>query len=80
MGRHIVVLAPDESGGYTVTVPGLPGCVTHGDTVEGALANAREAIALYLDGEDAESLAAAGVRRDRIVAHVEVPVPGTSFA
>ena len=79
MSRHVVVLAPDESGGYTVTVPGLPGCVTHGDTVEGALANAREAIALYLDGEDANSLAA-GVERDLIVAHVEVRAPNASVA
>ena len=34
---------PDE-GGYSVIVPSLPGCVTQGDTVEEALANAREAI------------------------------------
>ena len=45
-----VILIPDlEVGGYTVEVPSLPGCVTEGDTVEEALANAREAIQLYIE-------------------------------
>jgi len=45
-----VLLIPDsQEGGYTVTVPALPGCVTEGDTVEEALANARDAIRLYLE-------------------------------
>lgn len=51
MTKHYsVVLTPDvESGGYSVTVPGLPGCFTHGDTVEEALSEVREAIAVYLE-------------------------------
>jgi len=44
-----VVLEPSEEGGYTVYVPSLPGCISEGDTREGALANIREAIDLYLD-------------------------------
>ena len=53
--RYTVVLVPDpEDGGYTVTVPMLPGCVTEGDTVEEALDMARNAIRLYL--EDLEAL------------------------
>lgn len=44
-------------GGYVVEVPSLPGCFTQGDTVDEALANAREAIALHIEsllahGED----------------------------
>ena len=47
--RYAVLLTPDiESGGYTVTVPALPGCITHGETVEEALANAQEAIAGHI--------------------------------
>jgi antitoxin HicB len=38
---------PDE-GGYWVKVPALPGCVTQGETIEEALANAREAIEAYV--------------------------------
>ena len=49
--RYSVLLIPDiEDGGYTVTVPALPGCITEGDTVEEALINAREAIACRLQG------------------------------
>jgi antitoxin HicB len=46
---YTIVLDPDpEEGGYTVTVPALPGCVTEGETIEECLANAQEAIGLYL--------------------------------
>ena len=49
MRTYSIVLDPDpDEGGYSVTVPALPGCVTQGDTVEECLANAREAIELYL--------------------------------
>lgn len=52
-----VFLEPSEEGGYTVVVPGLPGCVSEGTTREEALKNIREAIALYLESvEDDLSL------------------------
>lgn len=51
-----IVLEPSEDGGYTVYVPALPGCISEGDTVEDALANIEEAIALYSEEpEDAEA-------------------------
>ena len=52
-----VVLDPDrEEGGYTVTVPALPGVVTQGDTVAQCYERVQEAIALQVaamvaDGE-----------------------------
>lgn len=33
---YTVVIEPAEDGGYGVFVPDLPGCVSHGDTVEQA--------------------------------------------
>ena len=43
--RYTVLLQPDlDEGGYTVTVPALPGCVSEGDTLEEALDNAKDAI------------------------------------
>ena len=39
----------NKDGGFTVVVRVLPGCISEGDTREEALANIREAIALYLD-------------------------------
>lgn len=51
------MLKKEIEGGYTVTAPSLPGCVTYGDTIEEAIKMAKEAISLYLedlkaDGED----------------------------
>lgn len=44
-----VILIPAEEGGYTVEVPSLPGCISEGDTLDEALDNIKEAIALYID-------------------------------
>ncbi len=46
---YTVVLEQEPDGGYVVSVPALPGCVSQGDTREDALRNVREAIAAYLD-------------------------------
>lgn len=47
--RLRVILEQSEEGGYTAIVPGLPGCISEGDSKEEALANIREAIELYLE-------------------------------
>lgn len=48
--HYTIILHPDiEEGGYTVTVPALPGCVTQGETLEEAIAMAKDAIRLYID-------------------------------
>jgi len=47
--RYTVVLEEEADGGYVVSVPALPGYVSEGDTRAEALANIREAIALYVD-------------------------------
>jgi len=44
-----ILLKKEAEGGYTVIVPVLPGCVTHGDTIEEAIKMAKEAIQLYLE-------------------------------
>ncbi len=44
-----VVLEASEEGGFTVSVPSLPGCISEGETREEALTNIREAIELYLE-------------------------------
>jgi len=56
--RLRVVLEPSEEGGYTVTVPSLPGCISEGDTKEDALKNIREAIELYLEPVDDDGIVA----------------------
>lgn len=48
--QYTIILHPDsEEGGYTVTVPALPGCITQGETLEEAIAMAKDAIRLYID-------------------------------
>ena len=44
-----ILLEPSSDGGYTVTVPTLPGCISEGETREEAMNNIKEAIALYLE-------------------------------
>ena len=48
--RYTIILHPDmDEGGYTVTVPILPGCVTQGETIEEAIAMAKDAIRLHIE-------------------------------
>ena len=47
-----VVMEPSEDGGFTVTVPSLPGCISEGDSKDEALRNIKEAIELYLEPVD----------------------------
>ena len=50
MRKYTIILEPDpEVGGYTVTVPALPGCITQGETVEQCIERAQEAIAGYIE-------------------------------
>jgi len=47
------VLRKEPEGGYTVIVPSLPGCITYGESVDHAIAMAREAIELYVESLEA---------------------------
>lgn len=49
--RYTVVLTPEPDGSaVNVTVPAMPGVLTWGRTSDEALASAREAIELHLEG------------------------------
>ncbi|RZK33726.1 MAG: type II toxin-antitoxin system HicB family antitoxin [Hymenobacter sp.] len=49
MYTYKVHLHKEEEGGYTVTVPALPGCITYGENVDEAISMAKEAIELYIE-------------------------------
>jgi predicted RNase H-like HicB family nuclease len=53
--------------GYSVSVPGLPGCWSQGDTEEEALGNIEDAIREYLE-------VAAELSRDAEVREIDVAV------
>jgi predicted RNase H-like HicB family nuclease len=60
-----LIFEPLEEGGYRVYAPELPGLHTQGEDMDDALANAEEAVALYVEGlrEDGETLELGIVRR-----------------
>jgi len=47
--NYRVLLAPEPEGGFTVTVPTLPGCITYGETIDESISNVKEAIELYIE-------------------------------
>ena len=47
--RFRVLIVQDEDGIFVAEVPALPGCISQGSTRQEALANAREAIELYIE-------------------------------
>jgi predicted RNase H-like HicB family nuclease len=44
-----IILEPSADGGYSVTIPSFPGCISEGSTKKEALKNIKEAILLYLE-------------------------------
>ncbi|MCR4278186.1 MAG: type II toxin-antitoxin system HicB family antitoxin [Candidatus Berkelbacteria bacterium] len=47
--RYRAIFRPEPEGGFTVTVPSLPGCITYGENLSEAKIMGREAIELYLE-------------------------------
>lgn len=47
--HYHLIFHPEPKGGFTVTVPALPGCVTYGRTLAEAKAMAKDAISGYLE-------------------------------
>src|SRR6202171_1003336 len=48
MAGYIALMHKDEGTSYGVSFPDVPGCISAGDTLEGAVANAVEALAGHL--------------------------------
>ncbi len=47
-----VVISPlsdADGGGFVATVPDVPGCMSDGETPEEAIANVRDAIAMWME-------------------------------
>jgi len=65
MRTYSIIVDPDPEGGFSVTVPALPGCITQGETIEEC--HAQEAIALYI-----EDLAASGETIPEETAHPQL--------
>jgi antitoxin HicB len=48
MSKFVVYLEPAEEGGYVVSCPQLPGCVTQGENMKEALDMIKDAIQGYI--------------------------------
>jgi predicted RNase H-like HicB family nuclease len=46
---EIIIYWSDDDGAFVAEVPELPGCAAHGETPAAALANANDAVTLWLD-------------------------------
>ena len=62
--RYKIALQKSDEG-YSVSVPGLPGCWSQGATEEEALANIQVAIKEYLEARDE-------LLRDTVIREIEV--------
>ncbi|MDW3208936.1 MAG: type II toxin-antitoxin system HicB family antitoxin [Reichenbachiella sp.] len=56
MLNYKVLFREEPEGGYTVFVPSLEGCITYGTNLEEAKINAKEAIELYIESLQSDSL------------------------
>ncbi len=48
MKEIFVLFQEEKDGGFSVSIPSLPGCFSQGDTFEEAMSNIKEAADLYV--------------------------------
>jgi len=49
MTHYVAIVEEEEGKAFGVWFPDLPGCISAGDTLDEAMANAGEALALWVD-------------------------------
>jgi predicted RNase H-like HicB family nuclease len=79
MNKHkvTVILLPTGEDSFQVFIPHFPNCITLGDTLEEALANAKEALELLLEEPTELDLEALEYSHSPIVTvgEIEIEVP-----
>lgn len=73
--KYDAVFEEQEVGGYTATVPSLPGCISEGDTFEEAKTNIADAIKLYLEDLAADGEDIPNDNRPTFIGQIEVERP-----
>ncbi len=56
MNYRMEIVEDKDEGGYVVSYPELPGCITCGDTIEVAIANAMDAKRAWLEAAIADNI------------------------
>jgi len=82
MATYVALIHKDAESDYGVSFPDLPGCVSAGSTLDEAIAMAKEALALHIEGllDDNEEIPAptAADQIDRngalLIAAIDAPI------
>ena len=64
---EIIIYWSDEDQAFVADVPELPGCMAHGDTHELALAQVKQAMALWIEAAQANGRAVPQARGSRLL-------------
>ena len=74
IASYHAIFEPAEEGGFTVSFPSFPGCVTFGRTFEEAEMHAREVLELWLEEMTAQRLPIPS-HRHTIINEIEARIP-----
>ena len=73
--QYTAIFEPDQkSGGFTVTIPSLPGCISEGDSFEEALENIQEAASLYIEVMKEQKVEISKGEKGIVIAPVEIRI------
>ncbi len=77
--KYTVIFEPAEEGGYVVSVPALPGCISQGDTFEEATNMIKDAMRGYLVVLKQEKQEIPQEQSDAVVTQIAIQNPFTSL-
>jgi len=77
--KYTVIFEPAEEGGYIVSVPALPGCVSQGDTFEEATLMIKDAIQGCLEVLKEEKQEIPQEQSDVVITQISVQNPVAAF-
>lgn len=78
IAKYTAIFEPAEEGGYVVTVPALPGCITEGDTFEAAVEMVKDAIKGYIESLKKHGEPIPKEEPSSFVGIIEVPISPSS--
>ena len=70
--NYLVTTEIDEDGFFVASCPSLPGCHTQGDTLEEALENIKDAIAIYVEYANEQAGKVNGADSQRQIVEVSI--------
>ena len=76
--KYTAIFEPAEEGGYVVSVPALPGCISQGETFEDATKMIKDAIKGYLQVLKEEKQEIPQEESNVVIAQISVQNPAVS--